>query len=1333
MSRYLKSYSNYVLKSKHQNTSNGTIYERDITTIGGRDQFAPGQIPIYRSGNFVITTNSDYSAYKKISNKDWHRSEAGEVWTKGVLDGYEKDEVSSYDRKIRIKKDYLDLRDFAYYGSCSELIRASINDIVKTFPGELYVPTQKVWIDTRNGTVYTDEDAAKKAASSAGAILSERIIGLSKVYSAFKGNVESLADGMPNTFNYELPQWADDYGRPLALVDNPFWINIHDKFIPEGADALKYFAEGGYEKYVSYKKENGEWDFDNPYKISSVNVVYEANNKKKKADCPGDYIGYVRLGFSHIENKFSVVPEKPCEDCGECDEGDYSVYFSGDSYTNGQQEKINVTDETYDEESDGMKIYMFVGENGEVLYFVDATNIDKDSYRVNPSYWRVRPNNKVIDDFFDNLDLFEQVLLNRDSSPLYTASFEIIRENERGLYTHTEQFTFPTTYGGYNIGSGGIVFSNYINSLVKIGEFYDEHFSDNLWRSMTHEAIKNFDWTYTREYSKDEEIPFVEGGLKIQKIIRIYGREFDEVKNYIDAIKDVNTITYDNINNLPDYFFSDKLEIDGWDIKPIHPLVLSEFVNDYDSVPLDLLKVYFNGDNDKKAEAEKNNSFSYNGVDYKIRRVFNQNFGSETYKPYTIENITEDSIVYTDSQYGQYVSSYEVDNESGKSDCDLSFDININGGNGEYLRDGYHGACGNLIKLYTNEKEWTSNDANTEFMKRLILNSKYIWRNKGTVNGVEMLLSLFGLRSKHSVFANTNHFKFNMNNGKVDKTKIGEEYYKKYADDMTLTYDYDIKEYTLFTVHENDTYISNKQMYEVDWINSTKLISYDTDDYKQGIYNSYQGLPVMYKDFKKADNVIERRLYPYFDKKVEYDGEIYYQMRGGWLSKYPFMFDDKNNIVVEDNGSNRTNKTLYTETIKNVKAVQTLEELLAGGNLANNSGDICQVLDISGRYAIIDGKVYPLLREYDGASETSENGLSFFYVTVENNTLEIGNMVFTDFVIISNPYFDNWKQKIDLTDSYYDGMQLKVYLKEKKDDEGKITYDIDAYSNDASISTFTVFENGKYLEGDNYTNYFRINDVDFFNELSVFGWQQLREDEYEYYRLNTAIDYREGNNPHTGHMQYDNGHEYFTYFNKVFKYSYDNDLIDYRQYTDSEDYYDTFEGFGFKNLIDPDECNHDYTKYLVEDDKCHYFGDIIANRINSTGEKVIETFKYVDDAVTTSTEYNFKNADGRLALTSKVIVNVNGKYVNWDTIKYGDILTATSENLQDKIDGITNQVVNTKRMDIDFYLKSEVEYSNEWIEEIKYLDSVVMPYLTQMIPSTVICKINYVTNNSSNG
>ena len=54
---YIKTHSNYVLKKDHQTVADGTIWERDITTIGGVNQFSPGQIPIYRSNNFIITVN----------------------------------------------------------------------------------------------------------------------------------------------------------------------------------------------------------------------------------------------------------------------------------------------------------------------------------------------------------------------------------------------------------------------------------------------------------------------------------------------------------------------------------------------------------------------------------------------------------------------------------------------------------------------------------------------------------------------------------------------------------------------------------------------------------------------------------------------------------------------------------------------------------------------------------------------------------------------------------------------------------------------------------------------------------------------------------------------------------------------------------------------------------------------------------------------------------------------------------------------------------------------------------------------------------------------------
>ena len=108
-----------------------------------------------------------------------------------------------------------------------------------------------------------------------------------------------------------------------------------------------------------------------------------------------------------------------------------------------------------------------------------------------------------------------------------------------------------------------------------------------------------------------------------------------------------------------------------------------------------------------------------------------------------------------------------------------------------------------------------------------------------------------------------------------------------------------------------------------------------------------------------------------------------------------------------------------------------------------------------------------------------DHGIAFYVLT----------KYFDDFVVITNPYMPNGKQKINLSDEYYQNRSIKIYALKK--DDG--TYTTDVHSANQSISTFTVFENGQYMKGDNFTNYFRINDVERYNDLSVFGWQQLRE------------------------------------------------------------------------------------------------------------------------------------------------------------------------------------------------------------------------------------------------
>ena len=1468
MAKYIKSHSNYVLKTKHQNTYNGTVFERDITTIGGKDQFARNQVPIYKSGNFIITVNGDNNKYKKSYSKPWYENESGKIWNHDILKNYEKSEKTSYDKKLVIKNDYFDLRDFAYYGSCSELIRASITDILKKYPGELYNPYKLEFVG--NDGDYTDVQYTKEAAISAfgeGEYM-PYLNGLHDVYTSFDEDFyRDVRDRLPEEYKLTDDEKIDlEKGIPLrrryglltdgtgkrglngdkieaidaVIMDNPFGINIHDKYVPKGENPLKYFAEDGIKNYVAYKYYEGDcngdyeaieerfydghWDFENEYEIEVISTVFNGLENSESADVffgvdnsgncgsncadsilvnltayiestvdyclkPGKYVGYIELGFRKIDYSFKTIPPGTdninTNDCESCDNG---LAFDGDKTS-----EKNVTVNSYVindiNKDDTLKVYLFVGEDYTIKYFVENFSQLSDGSDCKPSVdgdgktdnrgnfiWRIRPRKRIINDFFEyELDNFEKLLLNRNSDPIYTSYFEIVDENDFGYFTTEKPFTFPTTYGGYNLGSSGPLYLQFVNELSKIADFYDERFSDNLWRSMTHESIKNFDWTYTRHFAKEEEEPFIEGGNKIQKIIRLFGREFDEIKNYSDAIKDNNNVTYDNASNLPDYFFTDKLEDYGWDVNSIKPLVLSEYVNELDGTTTELErlfcynKVYVINDNGELVEgtiedARKHNVFYLdNDINrrFVIKRNFIDNFDDVHVIPYSRNNITGVRITsYVDPSAGSIPVSFDFPESDGDNCLINGASVGVNFKTGEEVINGYHNDCGDLIRIYSDENSYTPSDVETEFMKRLILNSKELWKHKGTIDGMEMLLAMFGMKSKRSVFKDERYFKcYEKEPEDEDPQKLyiqltdtsgntwidGKTYYG--SNDLNKLYDYDIKEYSMFTTYIADDYLSEKDMFRIDWINSKKMITYNTEDFKNGVYVSYQGLPVSYKNIygtneENEEVVLSRELYPHFETTAIYDGNPYYQMNGGWLQKRPFAFDIDNNILVEDTDSNsRASKGLFTETVRNIHCVNNLQGLFMDSTVGSKSGDVIQVLDLSGRYAIVDGIVYPLTTEYN-----DNYGSSYFYVNVTNNSLVIGKAIFSDYVIISNPYVEDNKQRIDLSGGYYDNKRIKVYVI-KDEETGK--YTLDAYSNDETISTFTMFENGKYMDGDNYTNYFKLNDPDFKNELSIFGWQQLKNDEFEYYKLNTIESYNKGNNPHYGHMKYDNGHEYLTYFNQLFKYSINNDLLDYRQFN-GNDYdildevidennkiiRDSYTNIGFKNLLNSDDdCDIDYDKYLRLDNKCHYFGSFIERQKSDKYDKkqICDAFKKRELPEATEETAGYKITDiirsNYLDVsTDKVAVkNLNYGKINTDTL--GEDGLENNEDFSGKINSVTDQIVNTKRMEIDFFIKYAKEYTKEWLEEVKYIDSIILPYLTQMMPSGVICRVNYKTLN----
>lgn len=186
----------------------------------------------------------------------------------------------------------------------------------------------------------------------------------------------------------------------------------------------------------------------------------------------------------------------------------------------------------------------------------------------------IQPKDEVIEEYFDNLYGFEKQLLTRKTKPLYMNRFVTPIEYNLGYLYYKRTYTWPSN--GYCIDITSPRYSDFITKLSNMAQLFDELWTDNLWRRMTHEAIKNYDWTYTREFVPGEEQDNVDGGERMHKVINVIGRVFDDIKRTIDTIKRNNKTTYNADRNIPNALLSDKLEVRGWDIYSTIPTYMED-------------------------------------------------------------------------------------------------------------------------------------------------------------------------------------------------------------------------------------------------------------------------------------------------------------------------------------------------------------------------------------------------------------------------------------------------------------------------------------------------------------------------------------------------------------------------------------------------------------------------------------------------------------------------------------------------------------------------------------------------------------------------------------
>jgi hypothetical protein len=161
----------------------------------------------------------------------------------------------------------------------------------------------------------------------------------------------------------------------------------------------------------------------------------------------------------------------------------------------------------------------------------------------------VRPNDSVTEEFYNNLDELESILMNRFTNPKYTATFKVPRDSFDDTSVDIVDVTveWPISKDNWNLQIVGINYDDYISQLTSLGDEIDNYKSNLIVRFLTSPQLFEFD---TEE-------------KRAESIFQLYGQSFDKVKKYIENIAYMRNVSYDGINNVPDILLKNLSETLG--------------------------------------------------------------------------------------------------------------------------------------------------------------------------------------------------------------------------------------------------------------------------------------------------------------------------------------------------------------------------------------------------------------------------------------------------------------------------------------------------------------------------------------------------------------------------------------------------------------------------------------------------------------------------------------------------------------------------------------------------------------------------------------------------
>jgi hypothetical protein len=175
----------------------------------------------------------------------------------------------------------------------------------------------------------------------------------------------------------------------------------------------------------------------------------------------------------------------------------------------------------------------------------------------------IRPNDYYVEKAFsENFDEVEKFLLNRLAQPPYTATFNVPVQTDGGaVELQNATVTWPKD-GLWNLDIRTPLFTTYLEKLNIIGVDFDAYKTNLIARFMVTDSLLEFD---TPDH-------------KVAKVLQIYGRSFDQIKIFIDALAYMNSVNYTPGNDIPSMLLKNLAETLGWSPN-ISPITNDDFLN----------------------------------------------------------------------------------------------------------------------------------------------------------------------------------------------------------------------------------------------------------------------------------------------------------------------------------------------------------------------------------------------------------------------------------------------------------------------------------------------------------------------------------------------------------------------------------------------------------------------------------------------------------------------------------------------------------------------------------------------------------------------------------